>query len=367
MIDEVYSAQRVEFGKGKFMGCEYNQATKTVLTFMIKSSGGKYIDVVALVPVSNLTAEFIYAQYEVIMKALWEVGFRVVALSENNHTANRNFYDKLLCSGELKTSIPHPQGETKKIHLTFDPVHNFKNIYNCFQRVEVLECPSTLGRSETLRPNFVHLKEIHFKESHFKVKQGHKLTLKAFNPTNLEKTNVKLADAVFHESSIGALKYYSKKDNRPEFEDTAEFSEFVRTMWNILNVKTPGFGYEKRDELRELISEKRKLGLSFLRDFVDFLVECQNSKASGLTAETFLATKQRCLTVADLEEYLLLDEDFSYVLLGMFQSVPIERRFGWYRQLSDCIYYINVRQILEAEKKICILSLVKFSGKYDIC
>ncbi|XP_040580184.1 uncharacterized protein [Lepeophtheirus salmonis] len=46
----------------------------------------------------------------------------------------------------------------------------------------------------------------------------------------------------------------------------------------------------------------------------------------------------------------------------MFQSDPIERRFGWYSQLSTGIYYISVRHILEAEKKIRILSLVKFSG-----
>uniref|UniRef100_A0A0K2U559 Craniofacial development protein 2like [Aplysia californica] n=1 Tax=Lepeophtheirus salmonis TaxID=72036 RepID=A0A0K2U559_LEPSM len=27
----------------------------------------------------------------------------------------------------------------------------------------------------------------------------------------------------------------------------------------------------------------------------------------------------------------------------MFQSDPIERRFGWYRRLSGDIYYISVR------------------------
>nr|XP_040578526.1 uncharacterized protein LOC121127243 [Lepeophtheirus salmonis] len=133
-------------------------------------------------------------------------------------------------------------------------------------------------------------------------------------------------------------------------------------MWNILSVKIPGVGYKKRDELRKPISEKNKLGLSFLRDFVDFLIGWQNSKALGLTTETFLATKQTHLNAVDLVEYLLLHEVFSYVLPGMFQSDPIERRFVWYRQLSDDIYYISVRHILEAEKKIYILSLVKFSG-----
>ncbi|QQP53745.1 Putative LOC101234561, partial [Caligus rogercresseyi] len=43
-------------------------------------------------------------------------------------------------------------------------------------------------------------------------------------------------------------------------------------------------------------------------------------------------------------------------------SDPIEKRFGWYRQLSGGNYYISVRQILEAEKKIRVLSLVKFSN-----
>nr|XP_040575569.1 uncharacterized protein LOC121124481 [Lepeophtheirus salmonis] len=46
----------------------------------------------------------------------------------------------------------------------------------------------------------------------------------------------------------------------------------------------------------------------------------------------------------------------------MFLSDPIERRFGWYRQLSRGICNISVRQILEAEIKIRILSVVKFSG-----
>merc|ERR1719468_270308 len=44
----------------------------------------------------------------------------------------------------------------------------------------------------------------------------------------------------------------------------------------------------------------------------------------------------------------------------MISSDPIERRFGWYRQLSGANYYLSVRQFLESEKKIRIQTLIKF-------
>uniref|UniRef100_A0A0K2TCS1 Putative LOC100214709 [Hydra vulgaris] n=1 Tax=Lepeophtheirus salmonis TaxID=72036 RepID=A0A0K2TCS1_LEPSM len=153
MIDEV------EFVKGELtVNCENNQATKTVVTFIIKSAGGKYIDVVALVSVSNLTTEFLYIQYQVVIKAFWEVGFTVAELIVDNHTTNLKFYEKLLWNDESKISISQPKEEKKKIHLLFDPLHNFKNVYNSSQRLEVLECPSTLGRYDTLGPNFAQLR-----------------------------------------------------------------------------------------------------------------------------------------------------------------------------------------------------------------
>lgn len=46
---------------------------------------------------------------------------------------------------------------------------------------------------------------------------------------------------------------------------------------------------------------------------------------------------------------------FSFVLLGKFQSDPLEGRFGYYRQLSGGNFYISCRQLLQAEKKIRLL------------
>ncbi|QQP50738.1 Putative LOC100205425, partial [Caligus rogercresseyi] len=125
-------------------------------------------------------------------------------------------------SKELKTSIPNPQEETNNVYLLFDLMHNYKNIYN-------------------LSINAQKLWDLQTK---FSPPQGDSLQ---------GKTRVKLADVVFHESSIGALKYYAKEGSRPEFKDTALFLEFVRTMWNILSVKTPRVGYKKRNELRLMV------------------------------------------------------------------------------------------------------------------
>ncbi len=81
-----------------------------------------------------------------------------------------------------------------------------------------------------------------------------------------------------------------------------------------------------------------------------------------LTRETFLATKQTTWALREVAKYLLEEQKFKYVLLGQLQSDPIEKRFGWYRQLSGGNYFVSVRQILEAEKSIRLKSLVEFSG-----
>ncbi|TRY80306.1 hypothetical protein TCAL_15477, partial [Tigriopus californicus] len=63
-----------------------------------------------------------------------------------------------------------------------------------------------------------------------------------------------------------------------------------------------------------------------------------------------------------LSRYLLSTRRLSYVLPGKINSDPLERRFSWYRQLSGGNFFLSVRQFLEAEKKIRVESLVKYSG-----
>jgi hypothetical protein len=83
-----------------------------------------------------------------------------------------------------------------------------------------------------------------------------------------------------------------------------------------------------------------------------------NGKKTALTRETFIAAKQVAAALPELAHYLL-DKGLKFVLLGLINSDPLEKRFGWFRQLLGANYFARVRQFLEAEKKICIKCLVK--------
>ena len=51
VIDEVYSAKRVEYTGGNFYGNENDKVTKTLLCIMIRSLGAKYNDMIAMHPI----------------------------------------------------------------------------------------------------------------------------------------------------------------------------------------------------------------------------------------------------------------------------------------------------------------------------
>ena len=68
ILDEVYTANRVEYSGGKFYGYENKQVTKTLLGFMIKSVAGKFHDMVALVPISKIDADVIDKLWHKVLK-----------------------------------------------------------------------------------------------------------------------------------------------------------------------------------------------------------------------------------------------------------------------------------------------------------
>ena len=88
-------------------------------------------------------------------------------------------------------------------------------------------------------------------------------------------------------------------------------------------------------------------------------VSCGDSKNAGLTRETFFACIQTIGAIPDLAMYLQEKHGFSYLLTGKLTSDPTEGRFEWYRHVNGGNYFICVKQLIQAEKKIRVLNLLQ--------
>jgi len=67
-------------------------------------------------------------------------------------------------------------------------------------------------------------------------------------------------------------------------------------------------------------------------------------------------------TIVNLVKYVLTQLKVDYILLAKIQTDNLEKRFGEYRQLCGANYHVSVQQVLEAEKKLRVSSLLCISS-----
>ncbi|MCP3664708.1 MAG: hypothetical protein GY696_19820 [Gammaproteobacteria bacterium] len=149
MIDEIYVSERAEYAAptGEITGLtSVGGLARTVLVFMISSLVGGYKDTVALYPVAGLKAEKLLLCFMEVLNRLCHVGYEIVTVSVDGLSTNRKLF-KELGGGELKAEVQNPV-TGRPLFLILDPVHNFKNIYNNFQRKRLFRYPAM--------PNFIH-------------------------------------------------------------------------------------------------------------------------------------------------------------------------------------------------------------------
>jgi len=362
LIDEIYVAKRVEYSGGAVQGLTTDgSVASTLLCFMIKSLTTKYKDLVAIYPMSKLTADKQHACYQEVAALLRTVDVNVVAISVDNATANRKFFVDCLCGGNLTTHFIDPVTNLP-VFLIFDPVHDIKNVYNNFLSRKIFNCPPFVGNLPNgCKAKFQDVVDLYNMEATMSLKKAHRLSPATLDPKSIEKTSVKLATAVFCESTRDALQFYATNEGK-DWSGTANFISMILKLWNVLNVKTSFKGKHKRNYTMDPIRSDQDWKLQFLTEFAEFLERWESSKELGLTRETFLALKQTCLALRDCAIHLIRHLGFNFVLLGRLQSDALESRFGWLRQLSGANYYISVKQVLESDRKIKAVSLVKFSG-----
>ena len=90
IIDKVYTASRIEYQNGEFVGMTEDGATaKTILAFMVQSLSSKYKDVVKLVPILKLTTSTLKRFFYSIIQEIHSIGLYVQCVSADNHAVNR--------------------------------------------------------------------------------------------------------------------------------------------------------------------------------------------------------------------------------------------------------------------------------------
>jgi hypothetical protein len=363
ITDEIYVARRIEYSAGQVVGLTRDgTVASTLLCFAVKSLACKNMDLIAIYPMDKLTADKLNQCYLEVAKLLKSVSLHVVSLSVDNAATNRKFFTDCLCDGELKTQVID-KTTGQPLFLIIDPVHTLKNVYNNFQCRKTFHCPPL----EDDLPNgcladFRHIVELFNVEEAKPLKKAHQLRQAALQPKSIEKTSVKLAVSVFCESTRDALNFYAEHEGKSEWRGTADCVKLITKLWHVLNVKTCGKGSRKRDYTMDPVRTSWDWQLQFLKDFAQFVREWQFSLKPGLTRETFLALRHTCLAIAECAVYLLETKGFDVVLLGHLQSDPIESRFGWLRQMSGANYYISTKQVMDNDRKIRAVSLLKFSG-----
>lgn len=359
IIDEVYVTTRPEFSSGNIIG---KKDSNTVLTFMIKSVAGKYRDVVGLFPMSNLTASIQHDIFLSVLRMVTDIGFNVVSISVDNHTVNRAFY-RLLCAGDLLPEIPHPFNNEKSIFLVFDPTHCVKNVFNNFERKKVFKVPASEPIiDQPCIASYSDIEKLCERERLLPLRIAHKITPSILHPSSIQRSSMKYFISVFHESTRDALDFYSNEKMNKSFSSTSKFISIILKLWDVLNVRSTTIGKHKRKTSKDPVLSSSDWKLCYLIEFASFLTRWEDSNAvAGLSKETFTALRHSCISISLLSKYLIEHLNFKYVLLGNIQSDALESRFGWYRQLSGANYFLSLNQVLQNEKRIKAISLVKYS------
>ena len=139
----------------------------------------------------------------------------------------------------------------------------------------------------------------------------------------------------------------------PESEDAVSFLSLIHIWWTISNAKVKENSSHHLGNAAKKGDNKSK----FLRAFCTMVDRMENSsKIANLekfsfSSQTSQALQQTLLSHASLIEDLLVD-GFNFVLTARFQSNPLERRYGQYRQMSGGRFFVSLRDIHVSEKNV---------------
>ena len=130
------------------------------------------------------------------------------------------------------------------------------------------------------------------------LRKAYRLSDKVLSPSNIEKTNVFLADSLFHESTINGLRYYGERGH-DSFLQTAALLSIFRQWFDKLNVKSEYDGQRTRDRNRDAVRlENRDEVIAYLRSFHEWLNTSEGLGTPGSVKADILRSQTNNICIA---------------------------------------------------------------------
>ena len=137
-FDEIHMKSGSHF-QGKYvLGFAANIETPTpatdMLAIMVNPSFGKPKFIARLLPVKNMTAEFLYAEIQKVLEMIHEVSGHVFSLMSDDLSVNQKVYkmyhEKFQSVNVAAVNHPFKNETFDSLYTIHDPVHLLKNIRN---------------------------------------------------------------------------------------------------------------------------------------------------------------------------------------------------------------------------------------------
>ena len=362
MFDEMYLQKCEEYSGGEIIGAnENNELYKGLLSFMIVGLKENVPYIIKSVPELKIGGNWIKEQILDSLNILKNIGFRVRAIVSDNHSANVLAYKLLLKESGRSDDDLFIEHDYQKIYLLHDAVHLIKNVRNNLLNYKRFVFPGFeyggFKDTITFQGGDISWKLFHdvfekdsLLDAH--LRKAPKMTHKVLHPGNC-KQNVSVALAIFHETTSAALTSYF-----PEKKNGAEFLKLFNTWWLISNSKVQfsnniiGHAAKKGDGKPE-----------FCRALANWIENWSNERAPSFENFTFsLSTAKALIRTLRCQASLiedLLDDGYDFILTARFQSEPLERQFGQYRQMSGGRFLVGLKDTIYSERILKIKSLLK--------
>lgn len=373
MVDEIHLKPFLDYKGGSIVGSAYNSdaVATSAYVFMLNSIASKFKDVVHIIPTKIMKAETLHDMMKKIILGLENIGFRVISIVTDNNAINGKAVSYFADPPRLSIVYQHPAQRTRPLFFIYDAVHLLKCIRNNWlgqrdsqktMRFPQFSQEKSYDNMKIMYAPFTTLLRLYALEKDSLLKYSYRLSLKALNPSNIEKQNVNLVLQVINEYVVQALLTLGKQHSLPFFADVAGFLEVIHKWWKVMNVKSPFKGIRLNDKFSCPLSNKPDdERYQYLDSFLTWLGRWDSliENTGKLTKETFRALRHTTHAMLEISNYCINELKMSYILAGKFQTDNLESRFGQYRQLSGGNYNISVRQIFECEKKIRMMNVVK--------